>query len=125
MPRRPRRWGHDAHAYWLVRPLRWVWAVPLLALAIEDVALGNITWLLALLAVAGLRVSSAWVPAAYVKVVSGLGVLWHAGRREWRPLALAFGVGLAVLAVSYGPSYAGCSTFPRRRAPSPGVRPGR
>jgi hypothetical protein len=86
---------------WLVRPLRWVFAVPLLALAIEDVALGNITWLLALLAVGGLRVSSVWVPAAYVKVVSGLGVLWYAGRREWRALVVAAGVGLAVLAVSY------------------------
>ncbi len=89
---------------WLVRPLRWVFAVPLLALAIEDVALGNTTWLLALLAVAGLRVSSAWVPSAYVKVVSGLGVLWFAGRRDWRALGVAAGVGAAVLAVSFAVS---------------------
>lgn len=86
---------------WLVRPLRWVWSVPLLALAIEDVLLGNITWLVAVLVVVGMRSSLAWVPLAFTKVTTGIGLLWYVARRDWRAVASAVVLGLAVLTASY------------------------
>ena len=86
---------------WLLRPLRWVWAVPLAALAIEDVTLGNTTWLLALLAVAGMRRAAWWVPIAFTKVPAGVGILWHVVRRDWRGVASAVALGAGLLAVSF------------------------
>lgn len=85
---------------WLVRPLRWVWAVPLLALAVEDVTLGNVTWLLTVLVVLGMRSPLAWVPLAFTKVVAGVGLVWYAARRDWRAVGAAVGLGLLVLLVS-------------------------
>jgi len=89
---------------WLVRPLRWVWAVPLLVLAIEDTTLGNITWLLALLAVAGMRRPVWWVPVVFTKGSAGVGLLWHVTRRNWRGVGVAVLVGGALLGVSYAAS---------------------
>ncbi|HET7902578.1 MAG TPA: glycosyltransferase family 87 protein [Candidatus Nanopelagicales bacterium] len=86
---------------WLVRPLRWIWAVPLLALAIEDTTLGNVTWLTALLVVVGMRRSIAWVPLAFTKVTAGVGLLWYVVRRDWRAVGVALGTGVAVLVVSF------------------------
>lgn len=86
---------------WLARPLRWVWAVPLLAFAIEDTTLGNITWLMALLVVLGLRNALAWVPLALLKLVSGIGILWYVARRDVRSVVAASVLGAALLAISY------------------------
>ncbi len=85
---------------WLVRPLRWVWAVPLLTLTLEDIRAGNCLWLLSLSCVLGVRRASWWLLPALVKIGPGVGVLWFAARREWRPLAVTAGIGSVAVAVS-------------------------
>lgn len=88
---------------WLLRPLRWFWAVPLAAIGVEDVTLGNMTWLLALLAVLALTGRQRpvwWVPAAFAKLSAGVGILWHAVRRDWAGLLVAGAVAAALLSVS-------------------------
>ena len=68
---------------------------------IDEITTGNIHLLLAAGIVIGFRFPGAWAFHLLTKVTPGVGVLWFAGRREWRSLALALGVTVAVAAVSF------------------------
>lgn len=92
--------GAVATYWWLLRPLRWVWAVPLAALAIDDVRTGNIIWLMALAGVLGLRHATWWLVPALIKVTTAAGAFWYAGRGDWRALVRVALVGLAIVATS-------------------------
>ena len=70
--------------------------VPLAALALEDLRVGNITWLVALSLVLGLRRSPVWLVPALTKVTPAVVVLWLVPRREWRELLVFVGAALAV-----------------------------
>jgi len=61
---------------------------------------GNIEMLIALAIVLGFRWPATWAFVLLTKVTPGVGLLWFAVRREWRPLAVALGATLAVAAVS-------------------------
>lgn len=78
------------------------WA-PLFVLAFPPVLLelvnGNIHLFIALAVWAGLRWPAAWAFVLLTKVTPGVGVLWFAGRREWRSLAIAIGVTTAIVVV--------------------------
>ena len=86
--------------YWMIRPAGWVWGVPLAALALEDLRVGNITWLVALSLVLGLRRSPVWLVPALTKVTPAVVVLWLVPRREWREVLVFVGAALAVTAAS-------------------------
>jgi glycosyl transferase family 87 len=60
---------------------------------------GNIHLFMALAVWAGLRWPAAWAFILLTKVTPGVGLLWFAGRREWRGLAVALGVTAAIVAV--------------------------
>ena len=62
---------------------------------------GNPQLLLALAIAAGLRWPGAWAVPLLTKVTPGIGVLWFGLRGEWRRLAIAVGVTLGVVAVSF------------------------
>ena len=87
-----------ATAWWLGS--RW----PLVAFAFPPVALelyhGNIHLLLAAAIVLGFRYPVAWSFVLLTKVTPGIGLLWFAVRREWRPLAIAVGATAVVVVVS-------------------------
>ena len=68
---------------------------------IDEITTGNIHLLLAAGIVIGFRFPGAWAFHLLTKVTPGAGVLWFAGRREWRSLALALAVTVAVTAVSF------------------------
>lgn len=86
---------HLAAFVWLRAP--WMLAIPGLN---EDVIRGNVNVFLAVIVVLALTRSAAWwMPVLLTKVTPGVGVLWHAGRREWRALALAAGVTAIVVAI--------------------------
>ncbi|WP_138444967.1 glycosyltransferase family 87 protein [Sinomonas susongensis] len=92
----------SAAAWWLVRPLRLRWALPVLLLCLPELIVSNIYILLAVSAVVGLRRPAAWSFPILTKVAPGVGLLWFAGRGEWRRLL----EGVAFTAVIVGISYA-------------------
>ena len=62
---------------------------------------GNIHLFMALAVWAGMRWPASWVFILLTKVTPGVGVLWFAGRRDWRGLAIALGVTVAVVAIGF------------------------
>jgi hypothetical protein len=85
---------------WLLWPLRLRYRVPLLLAALMPALNGNIEWLIAVALVVGLEWPASWVIPLLTKVTPGVGLLWFAGRREWRRLVLAVAATLLVVAVS-------------------------
>jgi Glycosyltransferase family 87 len=86
----------------LVAVVRW-WlpAVLLTGVVLLDISRGNIEALMAVAIVAGFRWPGAWAFLLLTKVTPAVGVLWFAGRREWRRLAIALGATAVVAAVSF------------------------
>lgn len=72
-----------------------------LLLGAMEIAGGNISLLLTLAIVAGFRHPWTWAFVLLTKITPGIGLLWFALRREWRPLAIALGATVAIVAVSY------------------------
>ena len=62
---------------------------------------GNISLFMALAVCAGMRWPGAWAFILLTKVTPGIGVLWFAGRRDWRGLAIALGFTAAVVAIGF------------------------
>ncbi|HEX2767519.1 MAG TPA: glycosyltransferase family 87 protein [Candidatus Limnocylindria bacterium] len=88
---------HVAAAIWL--RVGWILIIPALN---EDVLRGNISLFLAVAAVLAIRQSGAWwAPVLLTKVTPGVGIVWHAVRREWRSLAGAVGVTAAIVAIGF------------------------
>jgi hypothetical protein len=98
-------------------PFLWLWLALLLAtaiwlggwralmvLAFPPVALelyhGNVHLLMAAAIVIGFRYPGTWAFVLLTKVTPGIGLLWFAARGEWRRLAIALGVAIAIVAVS-------------------------
>jgi hypothetical protein len=81
------------------------WALPsLLFLPIPfEIVSGNVHLLIAASIVAALRLRMAelWVLPILTKVTPGIGLLWHAIRRDWRGLAAGTGVTGVVVLVSF------------------------
>jgi hypothetical protein len=89
-----------AVAIWLARP----WPASLLVLALpvsQEILIGNIHLLLAAAIVIGFRWPATWAFVLLTKVTPGVGLLWFAVRREWRALAIALGVSVAIAAASF------------------------
>lgn len=89
----------------LVATLVWLgWRQTLLVLAFPPVAVelyhGNIHLLMAAAIALGFRYPAAWAFILLTKVTPGIGLLWFAVRREWRPLGIALGATAALTAVS-------------------------
>ncbi len=61
---------------------------------------GNVHLLIAAAIALGFRYPAAWSFVLVTKVTPGVGLLWFAVRREWRPLAVALGVTAALVAAS-------------------------
>lgn len=75
---------------WLLWPLRLRWRVPLfVVLCLHEALVGNVNALLAAMLVLGFRYPGLWAFAFLTKVAPGIGLLWFALRREWRPLGIA------------------------------------
>jgi hypothetical protein len=66
-----------------------------------EVAGGNIHLLTAAAIVLGFRWPATWALVLLTKITPGIGLLWFAVRREWRPLGIALGASAAVAAVSF------------------------
>jgi len=89
----------------LVGSAAWLgWRRTLLVLAFPPVAVelyhGNIHLLIAVAIALGFRYPAAWAFVLLTKVTPGVGLLWFAVRREWRPLGIAIGVTAAITIAS-------------------------
>jgi len=68
---------------------------------IDEVGTGNIHLMLAAAIVLAFRWPGAWALPLLTKVTPGVGVLWLAGARRWRSLAIALGATLLIVLVSF------------------------
>ena len=68
--------------------------------------IGNPQVLVGLICVIGFRYPAAWAFVFLTKIAPGIGVLWFAFRREWRPFWIAIGVTstIALVSVVLGPA---------------------
>lgn len=73
----------------LVGPLGGALALTVLPFVFRDLLVGNIHLLLAAAIVVGVRYPAVWTFPLLTKVTPGIGLLWFAGRREWKRMALA------------------------------------
>ena len=92
--------GASAFILW-----RWAGRWVLALLALPPVALelyhGNIHLFMAAAMVVGFRYPAAWAFPLLSKVTPGIAVLWFAGARQWRNLAIALGTTAAIAAISF------------------------
>jgi hypothetical protein len=86
---------------WLLRPLGVRWGVPAFCLCMAEVVVGNIYAFLAAVAVLGLRRPALWALPLLTKITPGLGPVWFAVRREWRPLIASVATTAVIAAVSF------------------------
>lgn len=93
---------------WLLWPLGWRWAIPLLLMVPREFVLGNIYGLLTVAVVLALTGRPGWWAAGWLTKVTpgGLGLLWHCARGEWRRAAASvfWTVGLAAVSIALWPS---------------------
>lgn len=80
--------------------LAWWAGWDLLAAPVKLLAIGNAQVLVVAGAVVGLRYGAAWAPAILTKMTPGIGWLYLAVRREWRPILVGAAVTGGALAVS-------------------------
>ena len=86
---------------YLLGPVRALLAVALVSPVAIDLWYGNIHLLMAVAIAVGFRYPGAWALLLLTKVTLGIGLLWFAARREWRPLAAAVGVTAAIATLSF------------------------
>lgn len=84
----------------LVGPIGGALAVTL-PFVYRDLLVGNIHLLLGAAIVIGLRHPAAWAFPLLTKVTPGVGLLWFAGRGEWRRFGISIGVTAAIVMVSF------------------------
>ena len=77
------------------------WSLPLMLLLSQEWMLGNVHIIMAAAVVVGMKQPAAWSFPLMTKLSPGVGILWFAVRREWRPLAVAVGTFAALAAVSF------------------------
>jgi hypothetical protein len=88
---------------WLLAPLGWKWAVPVLFFLAQGFVLGNIIGLLTVVAVLGVGGRAGWWSVGYLtKVTPGLvGAAWYAARGQWRLVLVSWAWTGVAAAVSY------------------------
>jgi hypothetical protein len=85
---------------WLVKPLPRHFAVPAFLFCVPDLVIGNIYIFLALMVALGSRHPSAWLFGVLTKVTPGVGLVRVLTQRDWRALARAAAVLVALVATS-------------------------
>lgn len=86
---------------WLAGPLLAFAAVLIYEPFQHELLTGNMNLILAAAVVLAVRRSACWALPLLSKVTPGVGLLYHALRREWRPLAVCVAVTGAVVAASF------------------------
>ncbi|WP_256795758.1 glycosyltransferase family 87 protein [Terrabacter sp. Ter38] len=85
---------------WLLRPLGWKWALPLVLWCAPEIVIGNVLGFLGVALVVSFTQPWLWSAMFLTKPVFGVGTLWFAARREWHRFAVAIGSTGLVVGVS-------------------------
>jgi hypothetical protein len=85
---------------WLLAPLPRAARFPALAAGFLFCVNGNIEWVLALVAVVGMRWPAVWLVALFTKVAPFMGFGWFVLRGEWRSVALTATLAVALMVAS-------------------------
>jgi hypothetical protein len=80
---------------------RWAFLVLLFPPVLGELWLGNVNLLIGAAVVLGFRSGAAWAFPILTKLTPGIGLLWFAVRREWRPLIVSLVVTGAISAISF------------------------
>lgn len=80
---------------------RWALFALLFPPVLGELWLGNVNLLIGAAVVLGFRSGAAWSMPLLTKLTPGIGMLWFAFRREWRPLVWALAATGAIVAVSF------------------------
>ena len=94
-------WIGMLYAIVLVLSGKWAPLVLLFPPTLAELYLGNVNLLIALAIVLGFRRPAAWSVVFLTKMTPGVGVLWFAFRREWRPFVIALGSTAAIAGISF------------------------
>lgn len=86
---------------YLVGPMGAALAVTFLPFVYRDLLVGNIHLLLAAAIVLGIRHPWVWAFPALTKITPAVGVLWFAGRGEWKNVGAAVAVSVMIGAISF------------------------
>ena len=85
---------------WLLAPLPLSARLPAIAAGFLFCLNGNMEWLLALVAIFGLRWPALWLVTLFTKVTPFVGFGWFVIRGEWRSVAWTAGFAVALVAIS-------------------------
>jgi hypothetical protein len=85
---------------WLTWPLPLHLRLPAMGIACCSALIGNLDWVVALVAVLGMRYPAAWVILLLSRVTPGISLLWFVVRREWGSLLMVAGTTAAVVGLS-------------------------
>lgn len=91
----------SAVLFWLLWPLKPIWAIPLFVVAIPELIGSNIFLFLAAAAVAAARTPAVWAFGVLTKVSTGVGLLWPLARRDWKSLGVGVGATAVIFVVGY------------------------
>ena len=94
-------WIGLLYAIVLVLGGKWAPLVLLFPPTLAELYLGNVNLLIALAIVLGFRWPATWSVVFLTKMTPGIGVLWFAFRREWRPFVIALGATVVIAAASF------------------------
>lgn len=86
----------------LVGPIGGALAITLLPFVYRDLLVGNIHLMLGAAIVLGIIHSAAWAFPILTKVTPGIGLLWFAGKRDWKSVAIGLAVVAAITLASFG-----------------------
>jgi hypothetical protein len=88
---------------WLLKPLGWRWAIPILLALSPEFVLGQVIGLLTVTAVLGVTGRAGWWALGWLtKITPGvIGTVWHTAHGEWRRVVAAFAWTAALAGVSY------------------------
>jgi hypothetical protein len=86
---------------WLLRPLGWKWALPLMLWCVPELAIGNVLGFLGVALVLAIHRPAAWSAMLLTKPTLGIGAIWHVTRGEWRSFGVATTTTAAIVAVSF------------------------
>jgi len=85
----------------LVGPIGGALAITLLPFVYRDLLVGNVHLMLGAAIVLGITCSAAWAFPILTKVTPGVGLLWFAGQRDWKRLAVGLAVAAAIALGSF------------------------
>lgn len=85
---------------WLLRPLGWRVALPLVLWCAPEIVIGNVLGFLATAVVLGFYRPWTWSAMALTKPVLAVGAVWFLVRREWRLLTMALGTTAVIVGAS-------------------------